>query len=259
MAEALAQAGRRRRQVLVLLATLVMMAVTARMGWWQLDRAAQKETLQASLRSRGSLSPLLTADLARQAAEAEQQHHRPAWVQGTWVPAAVIYLENRQMGGRPGFFVMAPLRLSGDDAVLVQRGWVPRDFLDRTRVPTLDWPAGTVQVRGRVAPWPSRLTSLGADTPGPVRLNLDVADYTRETGLRLLPLSVVELPGPEVAADGLRRDWPQPAIDVHKHYGYAAQWFAFCAMMAALYVWFQLIRPRRRARRSERPDLPDGA
>jgi surfeit locus 1 family protein len=44
--------------------------------------------------------------------------------------------------------------------------------------------------------------------------------------------------------DGLMRQWPRPAVDVQKHYGYAFQWFALCGLMAGLYVWFQLIRPR---------------
>jgi surfeit locus 1 family protein len=33
---------------------------------------------------------------------------------------------------------------------------------------------------------------------------------------------------------------------VHKHYGYAFQWFALSALTCGLYAWFQLIRPRRR-------------
>ena len=43
------------------------------------------------------------------------------------------------------------------------------------------------------------------------------------------------------------RQWPRPAADVHKHYGYAFQWFGLCALIAILYVWFQFIQPRRRA------------
>ena len=35
------------------------------------------------------------------------------------------------------------------------------------------------------------------------------------------------------------------AAGVHKHYGYAFQWFALSALILGLYVWFQLIRPRR--------------
>ena len=46
--------------------------------------------------------------------------------------------------------------------------------------------------------------------------------------------------------DGLARDWPAPAADVHKHYGYAFQWFSLSALTVILYVWFQVLRPRRR-------------
>jgi surfeit locus 1 family protein len=37
---------------------------------------------------------------------------------------------------------------------------------------------------------------------------------------------------------------------VGKHHGYAFQWFALSALIAGLYVWFQLLRPRL-ARRSD--------
>ena len=40
---------------------------------------------------------------------------------------------------------------------------------------------------------------------------------------------------------------PRPAVDVHKHYGYAFQWFALAGLITILYVWFQLVRPARRA------------
>jgi surfeit locus 1 family protein len=48
----------------------------------------------------------------------------------------------------------------------------------------------------------------------------------------------------DVSGDGLLRQWPKPAVDIQKHYGYAFQWFALCALLAGLYVWFQLLRPR---------------
>jgi surfeit locus 1 family protein len=46
-------------------------------------------------------------------------------------------------------------------------------------------------------------------------------------------------------ADGLRRDWPVVDAGLGKHYGYAFQWFGLSALFAGLYVWFQLLRPRR--------------
>ena len=104
-------------------------------------------------------------------------------------------------------------------------------------------------MRGLIAPPPARLYEFDAAASGPIRQNLDLAAYAGETGLRLLPLSVMQEHTPQDADDGLLREWPRPTLDVHKHYGYAFQWFALCALTAGLYVWFQLIRPWRQRRR----------
>jgi len=48
------------------------------------------------------------------------------------------------------------------------------------------------------------------------------------------------------ADDGLQRDWPRITADVHKHHGYAFQWFGLCTLAGVLYVWFQFISPRRK-------------
>jgi surfeit locus 1 family protein len=235
-----------RRALVVLLATIAGVAATASLGAWQLDRAAQKEALQQQLDSRATLAELPASALARTDAEAASQHHRRIRLRGEWVDRWTVYLDNRQMNGRPGFFVVTPLRLAGSDqAVLVQRGWVPRDAADRTRLPALPAQKGEVELSGHIAPPPARLYEFSAAASGPIRQNLDLAAYSLETGLRLAPVSVVQ-DAASAPDDGLLRQWPRPAVDVHKHYGYAFQWFALCALMAGLYVWFQLVRPRLR-------------
>jgi surfeit locus 1 family protein len=47
---------------------------------------------------------------------------------------------------------------------------------------------------------------------------------------------------------GLVRDWPVVATGVEKHHGYAFQWFGLSALIALLYVWFQIVQPSRQAR-----------
>jgi surfeit locus 1 family protein len=237
----------RASRLVVLLAALGLAAVTARLGLWQLDRAAQKEALQTALDSRRDAPELPAAELARDPGAALAQHHRRTVLQGRWSDAHTVWLENRQMQGRPGFFVVTPLVLADGSAVLVQRGWQPRDAADRTRVTRPPVPAGTVQVAGRIAPPPARLYEFEASAQGPIRQNLDVPAYARETGLALRPLSLMQLDVLGQPPDGLLRDWPAPAAGVHKHYGYAFQWFALSALSLILYVWYQLIRPRRRA------------
>jgi surfeit locus 1 family protein len=93
------------------------------------------------------------------------------------------------------------------------------------------------------------LYEFAGGATGPIRQNLDLGDFERETGLALLPFTVLQEDVDAAAQDGLRRDWPKPAANVHKHYGYALQWFALSALVIGLYVWFQLVHPWRARRR----------
>lgn len=231
-----------------LLLALAAAGATARLGVWQLDRAAQKQALQALMQARAA-APLLDADaFARPCcADPAALHYRPVHLRGTWLPQHNVWLENRQMKGRPGFYLVTPLRLEGRaEAVLVQRGWAPRDADDRVRLPSVPSPAGPVEIDGAIAPPPARLYEFAVSASGVIRQNLDLPAFATETGLVLLPVSVLQHDPPGGAADGLLRDWPLPAVDVQKHYGYAFQWFALAALMTGLYVWFQLVRPRLR-------------
>lgn len=237
-------------QLVTLAGAVLLAGLTARLGVWQLDRAQQKQAWQASVDARRDAPPVVQAELARDATQAAAQHHRLTELEGQWRSTQTTWLDNRQMQGRPGFYVVTPLLLDDGTAVLVQRGWQPRDAAERTRVSLPPTPPGTVRVSGRIAPPPSRLFEFEAAESGPIRQNLDLEGYARETGLALRPVSVQQLdpPGqlPGQPSDGLLRDWPQPATGVAKHHGYAFQWFALSALTVALYVWFQLIRPRRR-------------
>ena len=236
------------RSVIVLLAAIAAAALTARLGLWQLDRAAQKTTLQQVLQQQRALPPLPQNRLARKPDELPAQLHRSVRLHGHWLALHTVYLENRQMNGQPGFYAVTPLQLDDGSAVLVQRGWVPRDLMDRTRVVAPLPPDGMVQVVGRIAPGPARLYEFDGAASGAIRQNLDVAGFARETGLPLRPLAVVQEDDAAAASnpsDGLSRQWPQPATGVEKHHGYAFQWFALCALIIGLYVWFQLIRPAR--------------
>lgn len=248
---------------IIALAALVTAAVTARLGVWQLDRAAQKESVQAAIEARALMPEVAVADLATDPGQATAQHHRVARLQGRWMSEHTVFLDNRPMGGRAGFHVLTPLRLEDGSAVVVQRGWQPRDLRDRTLTqPVPGESSDTVLVRGRLAPPPSRLMEFDAADQGVVRQNLDMGLYAAQTGVRLRPVTLVQLEQALVCApgasatpdcsvpleDGLRREWAVVAGTADKNRGYAAQWFALSALVLGLYVWFQLIVPWRQRR-----------
>jgi surfeit locus 1 family protein len=239
---------RRGRFWVVTVAALLTVALTFYLGQWQLGRASQKEALQASLDQKSQVAPMGNAQLAGLAVL-----HPPALaalsdrrvdITGLWLAAQTVYLDNRPMNGRPGFWVMTPLQLSGTDkVVLVQRGWIARDFVDRSRLAPVETSAPEVRLQGRMAPAPAKLYAFkGADT-GLIRQNLDIGVLAAETGLPLLPVLVLQT-GP--ASEGLQREWAAPNTGIDKHHGYAFQWFGLSALVLGLYVWFQWIVPLRR-------------
>lgn len=228
----------------VTFAALLGAAVTLSLGRWQLDRAAEKQAWQASIDARAQL-PVLDARGLAGMSDSDELLHRRVEAVGQWVPEHTVFLDNRQMNGRPGFFVLTPLRLDNGAVVLVQRGWAPRNFEDRTRVPQITTPAGPVRVQGRIVLAPSKLYDMGEAGTGAIRQNLDLAQFRAETGLALLTVSIQQT---GASGDGLARDWPQINSGVDKHHGYAFQWFGLCALITLLYVWFQIVqRYKRRA------------
>ncbi len=238
-----------RQGLLVLCAALASVAIAARLGVWQLDRAAQKETLQARLDARGQLPALAAAALPRRSEDVAAVVYRRVGLHGRWLAGRTVFLDNRQMQDKVGFFVVTPFLLDrSGEAVLVQRGWIGRNFNDRTALPTIETPSGDIQIEGTVATAPARLFEFSAGASGPIRQNVEPISYARETGIALLPLSVMESGTAANAHDGLERHWPPPATGVQINYGYAFQWFAIGAVIAFLYVWFRIIRPRQRRR-----------
>jgi surfeit locus 1 family protein len=235
---------------LIALAALLVAGSTFSLGQWQLRRAAQKEALQSAIGARDSLPILDNRGLVAEKNPADVLH-RQALLTGTWLAEHAVYLDNRPMSGKTGFFVVTPLVLEGSaQVILVQRGWVPRDFTDRTRLAPIATPSGPVTVRGRIAPPPSKLYAFKGLESGRIRQNLDITDFSVETGLPLLEISLLQT---AAASEGLLRDWAAPNLGVDKHYGYAFQWFGLCALVLILFIWFQLILPVRSKLRSAPP------
>jgi surfeit locus 1 family protein len=242
-------AGSLRSRVAWFFVALGCALLTARFGIWQLSRAHAKLANEALVAERGSMPALPAGALARDAATAQAQWQRHVALSGQWDAAHTVYLMNRTMDERSGFYVMTPLLLPDGGAVVVQRGWIARDDAEPMKAPPVATPAGTVRVYGHVAPWPSHWIDLGHGAGGPVRQNLELGPFSSESGLALRPETVVEDATADNARDGLRRDWPSPVggVSVTTNYGYAVQWFAMSAAFLGLYVWLQFIRPRRPA------------
>lgn len=214
---------------------LVAMGIAIRLGFWQLDRAHQKEAVEAHI-ARNERAPVRTVTAAPIALGAIEYH--PVRARGRFMPEHVVYLDNRPYRDQPGFYVVMPLQLAGGGYVLVNRGWLPRNADVRTVIAPYATPLGDVWVEGIARADASRAFELGQGGSAPhqsIRQNLDVGAFAAETRLPLQPFVIQQTNG---ASDSLVRDWPAPTLGVERNYGYMLQWWgmAAAALVFGLYV-----------------------
>lgn len=226
----------RARSLVAIGAGAVGVVLTCSLGQWQMGRAGEKLAAEAQLDAalREDARVLSAADLGRPAPAAPLR----VVVSGRLLHDKSVWLDNRQLDGRPGFWLVTPLALDGGGHVLILRGWAPRDVRDRTRLPPVGRPDGVLRIEGLALARVPRLLALGGAADGPVPgiwQNLDLAAYERATQL---PLAQVVVQQTSALDDGLARNWPRPASGVDRHRGYAVQWYALASLLGVLTLFF---------------------
>lgn len=238
-------------------------AGTTALGFWQLRRAAVKEVLQSEIEQSARAQPVTLGAAAL--AHPDTMIHKHIRLRGHWLADHVIYLDNRPQAGRAGFYVLMPLHIDGPvpAEVIVNRGWLPRDFNDRRRIASYRTPAMMVTVSGVALAEEPRLLELAREVDqklGGIWQNFDFDAYARASGgtpLRLViredrKTALTSQATDDSEADGLDRDWPDRGgvlqAQIDRHHGYAFQWFALAATLMALLA-FQFARLIKHARK----------
>ena len=118
---------------LITVAAVLATLATLSLGQWQLNRAAEKRAIQEQRDQQGERSALDNAAFMALSTPLEELH-RPVQLKGHWLADQTVFLDNRQMNAKPGLYVITPLKIEGSSAVVVvQRGWIARNFEDRTQ------------------------------------------------------------------------------------------------------------------------------
>jgi surfeit locus 1 family protein len=208
----------------------VLVAATVSLGNWQRQRAAEKDVLHEQFERAARQPPV---NLGAMLTDAKALRFRLVHATGEFDSRAQLLIDNRIHAGRPGYDVVAPLKLANDRYVLVDRGWVPQGSR-RADLPRVPPPAGVITVEGRINLPPAHYLELKTDTgTGPVRQNLDIDRIAATTRLPLLPF-IVEQTGD--ARDGLVRDWPPPDLGIEQHRSYMLQWYSLALLGCGLWL-----------------------
>ena len=227
-----------RPKALPTLAAIVAIAIFVAAGEWQRGRMGQKQALRAQFELAYQAVPV---PLPAASEDWSIWRYRAVVAEGVFDAQRQILLDNKVHRGRIGFYVVTPLLLHDGRAVLIDRGFVAGTG-SRAALPSAPPPAGIVTVRGRVNIPPARYLELArVPQAGPVWQNLDPARFSEATGIAVLPI-VVEQAAVDGAAESLSRGSTPPDFGDARHRVYMVQWYAFAALAAGLWLYFNLRR-----------------
>jgi surfeit locus 1 family protein len=216
------------------IAAMTAVAIGVSLGNWQMRRADQKEAIESKLSAREAAPPVVLNSALQSVDDVE---YRRVIAEGEFKQDWPVYLENRPYKGTSGFYLLTPLKIRGSDRyVLVARGWLPRDPANRTKLPQVETPNGTVRIEGLAKRNPGQLLQLGEAVelrPAAIVQNLAVDQFAKASGLAMQPFIIEQM---NDTSDGLVRDWPRPSSGMDKHLGYAFQWYALAAMTFLFFI-----------------------
>lgn len=226
---------------IVTLAFAVLLPALIGLGFWQLDRAAEKTAIRDRVLARSQMDPV---DLNRVRPEPQVMEFRRATARGRYRGDLTIYLDNKVLDGTPGYEVVTPLLIGAgaDRVILVNRGWVSWGA-SRETLPAVETPGGKVELRGRLVRPPEEYFSFESGDGTAFQAlwqNLDLERYRAVTGLPVAPL-VLELAPDDSGGGGLVRQSPEyDDTWIARHRAYAVQWFALALTLVVLYVALNL-------------------
>lgn len=234
----------------LLLLAAVLVAMLARLGFWQLARATEKQSQQDSHQQRTAAPPLSSRQLQQADATPDELRFRRAEIAGHYDTGHQLLLDNRTQDGVAGYHVYTPLALDEDSPLLlVNRGWVATG-LQRTQLPPVGVGSEQRLVRGTLEVPRADLFLLGDagyEAHGWPRVvqKLDPALVAGVIGRAVAPV-VLLLDADD--GDGFSRRWTAYlGISPDRHRGYAVQWFALAAtlLLIAVSLSWRSLRARR--------------
>ena len=218
------------------------------LGTWKMQRLAWKEALITLYERNIDAAPTALADLERQVAGGtplQDFEFSAVRLRGILDHDREMYLSGRSRAGEPGLHVLTPLTLENGDVVLLNRGWVPFEYRDRSsRADGLF--AGVRDYTGilRLVRPETGIRKLVMPDNDPVRnqwYTLDTAAMAKWTGL-WLRREVYFMDNREGLPHPLGRQW---RLKLHNdHFEYALTWYGFGLILVTIYVLYGLRRGR---------------
>jgi surfeit locus 1 family protein len=232
------------------LASLLLFLFLLALGFWQLDRADQKQAISDDYNFKTALEPINLNNASGAALTLNTLFWRRCTINGRYDGSQVFLLDNQIVNGVAGYYVYSRFIVSDTNInLLINRGWVAMgDY--RNHVPRFEpVDSGPVTITGQIAAYPPLpgiirdkvLSGQEVLAPGIFRIQQITEDGMEQIlGTDLLSV-IVRLDAGET--HGFWREWTPPVSGRELHLGYAYQWFAMAAVFVLVFLSIYLQPP----------------
>ena len=245
--------ARRRGLVIPAIFILVVTAMLAGLGTWQVERLQWKQGLIAELDRKlgGAVTHLPPRERWTQLNAADDEFRRVSFpVEFLAGEEALVYSAGSSLrpdAAGPGYWVFSPARLTGGSIVVVNRGFVPEGRQDpKSRAEGT--PSGVVDITGSMR-WPE--TRGQFTPPDEPNKNLwfarDPAAMAKAKNWGTVAPFYVDQEAP-AAAGGLPKVGPLKASLPNNHLQYAVTWYGLALVVFVSGVIFLVVRRREASR-----------
>ena len=228
------------RTVLFGIVTGIAAIVCVRLGFWQLDRLAERRAKNGLVSQRAAKVPLSMQALRQ--LDSSETHWRRVTVRGVADYSAEMVQTSRSLAGAPGVYLLTPIRPLesgwGDTSLLLLRG-----YLYSPDARTIDFEKAregdTLTIDALVTTFPPARAGAARSPSASraVRL-LDHDTLSAMMGRPLVPLVLLAL-GDTTPRDVVRPTRvPPPSPSEGPHKSYAFQWFGFATVFVVGFIAF---------------------
>ena len=209
---------------------LATMAFLASLGFWQLDRADQKRTIEASIQKANTG----VVELIVNQNELLNKEYYEVRLQGSYISDKQFIYDNQIVDQASGYYVLTPFVLTGQsNAIMINRGFIPwngrRDQLADIAVDSA-FREIKVQVSKPIKRIELKTSDISNQFPVLIQaIDFDVIEEISSTSF----VDVIGLLDPS-SDDGFVRKWEPYTGSIEKHIGYAIQWFLMALVLGII-------------------------
>jgi cytochrome oxidase assembly protein ShyY1 len=216
-----------------LIFTLLVFSGLVKLGFWQSDRALQKEQRIETI---AQLSKTQALSLEKVLSETNEINDLPITMNGEFDNEILFLLDNQTNKGQLGYRVYQVFN-SGEHDVLVNLGWV-LGSISRQKMPDVQTITGKYKLSGHVRKIEKGIMLMEqvlVKKEWPLRVQqIEIDKFSTLISRQLLPF-VVYLDKTESV--GYAKNWQPIVMPPEKHRAYAFQWFSLALAWILLMIW----------------------